>query len=82
MARNNPINLRGNSFACFDDAMDMCELLARETGEKYTVMSDSQLGFTAKKIGSNNSSLNSRENNDAGHSRFVGRTETNTIHFV
>lgn len=66
MARNNSINLRTNSFASFDDAMAMCELLARETGEKYTVMSDSQLGFTAKKIGSNNSSLNSRENNDAG----------------
>ncbi|MEC4749849.1 PH domain-containing protein [Methylomicrobium sp. Wu6] len=65
MARNNAMNLRLNSFASFDDAMDMCELLARETGEKYTVMSDSQLGFTAKKIGSNISSLN-KVNSDAG----------------
>ena len=65
MARNNAINLRLNSFASFDDAMDMCELLARETGEKYTVMSDSKLGFTAKKIGSNNNSLK-HENNNAG----------------
>ena len=64
MAKNNAMNLRLNSFASFDDAMDMCELLARETGEKYTVMSDSQLGFTAKKVGSNNNQ--SKNANDEG----------------
>jgi len=53
MARDNPINLRLNSFASFDDAMAMCELLGRETGSEYTVMPDTQLGFTTKRVGSN-----------------------------
>lgn len=39
-----------NSFASFDDAMDMCELLSRETGDEYTVMPDNHLGFTANRI--------------------------------
>ncbi|MDO8938099.1 MAG: PH domain-containing protein [Methylicorpusculum sp.] len=64
MARNNAINLSMNSFASFDDALDMCELLARETGKKYTVMADNQLGFTAKKVGSNQDVSNS-ENKEA-----------------
>lgn len=50
MPKNNLMNLRMNSFASFDDAMDMCELLSRETGDEYTVMSDNHLGFTAKRI--------------------------------
>jgi len=44
------MNLRMNSFASFDDAMDMCELLSRETGDEYTVMPDNHLGFTANRI--------------------------------
>ena len=62
MAIDNPINLRLNSFASFDDAMAMCELLGRETGSEYTVMPDTQLGFTAKRVGSNsNPRKNTRE---------------------
>lgn len=53
MFRNRSINLRLNSFASFDDAMDMCDLLTQETGEQYTVVSDHILGFTARKVESN-----------------------------
>lgn len=53
MGRTNSINLRINSFASFDDAMDMCDLLSKETGEKYTVMPDNHLGFTANRVDSN-----------------------------
>jgi membrane protein YdbS with pleckstrin-like domain len=53
MTTETPINLRLNSFASFDDAMDMCDLLNRETGDKYTVMPDNHLGFTAKKCHGN-----------------------------
>ena len=49
METETPINLRMNSFASFDDAMDMCDLLNRETGDKYTVMPDNHLGFTARR---------------------------------
>ena len=49
MSKESPINLRANSFANFDDAMDLCDLLNRETGAEYTVMSDNHLGFTASK---------------------------------
>lgn len=49
MTTGNPINLRQKSFASFDDAMDMCELLNRETGDEYTVMPDNHLGFTARR---------------------------------
>lgn len=60
-----PINLKLNSFAHFEDALDMCDFLERETGEKYTVMSDSRLGFTAKKIGfSNRKNDSSLKNNE------------------
>lgn len=65
MAGNSSMNLRINSFASFDDAMDMCELLTQETGEKYTVMPDNRLGFTAKKVGSNNKP-SKNENSEAG----------------
>lgn len=44
------MNLRLKSFSSFDDAMDMCDLLSRETGDEYTVMPDNQLGFTANRI--------------------------------
>ncbi|MCD2451931.1 MAG: PH domain-containing protein [Methylicorpusculum sp.] len=50
MPKNKLMNLRMNSFASFDDAMDMCELLSRETGDEYTVMPDNHLGFTANRI--------------------------------
>lgn len=50
MPKNKLMNLRLNSFASFDDAMDMCELLSRETGDEYTVMPDNHLGFTANRI--------------------------------
>lgn len=50
MSKNNLMNLRMNSFASFDDALDMCELLSRETGDEYTVMPDNYLGFTANRI--------------------------------
>jgi len=46
---NNSINIRNLSFACFDDAMSMCRILAQETGNQYTVMPDNHLGFTAVK---------------------------------
>ena len=49
MSEESPINLRANSFANFDDAMDLCDLLNRETGAEYTVMSDNHLGFTASR---------------------------------
>ena len=50
MTAENPINLQLKSFARFDDAMDMCDLLNRETGNEYTVMSDNHLGFTVSRI--------------------------------
>jgi membrane protein YdbS with pleckstrin-like domain len=53
VATETPINLRLNSFASFDDAMDMCDLLNRETGDKYTVMPDNHLGFTARRCQEN-----------------------------
>ena len=53
MTKNNFINIRLNSYASFDDAMDMCELLSRETGEEYTVMPDNHLGFTTNRVQSN-----------------------------
>lgn len=46
MIEKSPINLRLKSFASFDDAMAMCDLLNMETGNKYTVMTDNHLGFT------------------------------------
>ena len=53
MRKESPINLRANSFASFDDAMDLCDLLNRETGAAYTVMPDNHLGFTASRCQSN-----------------------------
>lgn len=53
METETPINLRLNSFASFDDAMDICDLLNRETGDKYTVMPDNHLGFTARRCQEN-----------------------------
>ncbi|MFA5923291.1 MAG: PH domain-containing protein [Methylococcaceae bacterium] len=53
MTTDNHINLRLISFARFDDAMTMCDLLNRETGNKYTVMSDNHLGFTARRCQEN-----------------------------
>lgn len=41
------INITNLSFADFDDAMSMCRILVRETGNQYTVMPDNHLGFTA-----------------------------------
>jgi len=55
------MNLRLNSFASFDDAMDMCALLSRETGDEYTVMPDNHLGFTANRIQSNDKKLNKKQ---------------------
>ena len=49
MTTANPINLRLKSFARFDDAMTLCELLNQETGNDYTVMTDNNLGFTIKR---------------------------------
>jgi membrane protein YdbS with pleckstrin-like domain len=49
MTTENPINLRHKSFASFDDALALCELLKRETGDEYTVISDHHLGFTANR---------------------------------
>lgn len=46
MIEKSPINLRLKSFASFDDAMAMCDLLNMETGNKYTAMTDNHLGFT------------------------------------
>ncbi|MGZ8172487.1 MULTISPECIES: PH domain-containing protein [Methylobacter] len=53
MTTDNLINLRLRSFARFDDAMDMCDLLNKETGDEYTVVSDSHLGFTARRCQEN-----------------------------
>ena len=53
MSKKSPFNLRANSFANFDDAMDLCDLLNRETGAEYTVMPDNHLGFTASQCRSN-----------------------------
>ena len=61
MSKNNLMNLRMNSFASFDDALDMCELLSRETGDEYTVMPDNYLGFTANRI---QSSIKKSNNNN------------------
>ena len=49
MASENPINLQLKSFARFDEAMAMCDLLNNETGAEYTVISDNHLGFTVKR---------------------------------
>jgi membrane protein YdbS with pleckstrin-like domain len=49
MRTTSPIDLAANSFARFDDAQAMCELLYRETGSAYTVMSDNHLGFTTRR---------------------------------
>jgi hypothetical protein len=53
MTTDNHINLRLKSFARFDDAMTMCDLLNKETGDKYTVVSDNYLGFTARRCQEN-----------------------------
>ncbi|MDO8826057.1 PH domain-containing protein [Methylophaga sp.] len=53
MTTDNPINLRLKSFARFDDAMIMCDLLNKETGDEYTVVSDNHLGFTARRCQEN-----------------------------
>lgn len=53
MTTDNHINLRFKSFARFDDAMAMCDLLNKETGDKYTVVSDNYLGFTARRCQEN-----------------------------
>jgi hypothetical protein len=50
MASENPINLRLKSFSRFDDAMEICDLLNREAGNEYTVMTDNNLGFTVSRI--------------------------------
>lgn len=60
MSKNNSINLRLNSFASFDDAMDMSALLSRETGDEYTVMPDNHLGFTANRIQSSTKKSNKK----------------------
>jgi membrane protein YdbS with pleckstrin-like domain len=49
MRTTSPIDLAANSFASFDDAQTMCELLYRETGSAYTVMPDDHLGFTTRR---------------------------------
>lgn len=49
MMTTSPIDLAANSFASFDDAQAMCELLNRETGSAYTVMPDHYLGFTTRR---------------------------------
>ena len=43
------INLKLKSFARFDDAMAMSDLLNSETGADYSIMSDNHLGFTVKR---------------------------------
>ncbi|MBS3951872.1 MAG: PH domain-containing protein [Methylomicrobium sp.] len=60
MSKKNSMNLRLNSFASFDDAMDMCALLSRETGDEYTVMPDNHLGFTANRIQSSTKKSNNK----------------------
>lgn len=49
MMTTSPIDLAANSFASFDDAQAMCELLSRETGSAYTVVPDHYLGFTTQR---------------------------------
>jgi len=71
MTTDNHINLRLISFARFDDAMTMCDLLNRETGNKYTVMSDNHLGFTARRCQENRQQQQNRvetyEHNDMAY---------------
>jgi uncharacterized membrane protein YdbT with pleckstrin-like domain len=43
------INIKLKSFARFDDAMAMSDLLNSETGADYSIMSDNHLGFTVKR---------------------------------
>jgi membrane protein YdbS with pleckstrin-like domain len=63
MTTEDPINLKLKSFASFDDAQAMCELLNRETGDEFTVMPDHHLGFTAnrRQAKSHNSQLKNAE---------------------
>ena len=49
MRSDSPINLQLKSFARFDDAMTMSDILNTETGAEYTVVSDHHLGFTVKR---------------------------------
>ena len=49
MRPDNPINLQLKSFARFNDAMTLSDILSSETGAEYTVVSDNHLGFTVKR---------------------------------
>ena len=44
-----PINLQLKSFAKAEDANEICDLLNKEGGVKYTVAPDNHLGFTVKR---------------------------------
>jgi membrane protein YdbS with pleckstrin-like domain len=50
MTAANPINAQLKTFARFNDAMEICDLLNRETGNEYTVMTDNNLGFTVSRL--------------------------------
>ena len=66
MTTENPINLKLKSFARFDDAMAICDLLNKESGNVYTVMTDENLGFTVKRNKENRQQeQKSTENNDS-----------------
>jgi uncharacterized membrane protein YdbT with pleckstrin-like domain len=70
MSAKSPINLQLKSFARFDEAMAMCDLLRNETGAEYTVISDDHLGFTVKR---------SQENKVNEHQKSVVRDNGNPL---
>ncbi len=64
------IDLKRKSFASFDDALEICNLLNQESGNDYTVMTDENLGFTVKR---------NQENKVNEHQKCAVRDNSNAL---